>query len=106
MTVDPTSALFRDKVVVPMNFKCLANRFFFIALFVTSCAVVAGPVCDVPQENWLKEAEVKDQLKRQGYFVKSVRIESGCYEIYGLDPRGRRVLLLVDPATAKVVPNH
>ncbi|WP_371816971.1 PepSY domain-containing protein [Rhodoferax sp. AJA081-3] len=37
---------------------------------------------------------------------KSIRIEMGCYEMYGLHPRGRRVLLLVDPATAKVVPNH
>jgi len=87
-----------------MYFNCLARRLVSLALFMASGIAGAGPVCEVSPENWMKEADVKAQLKRQGYFVKSIRIESGCYEIYGLDPRGRRVLLLVDPATAKVVP--
>ncbi len=40
-------------------------------------------------------------LKRQGYLVKTVRIDNGCYEVYGLDPLGRRIQKHFDPATAK-----
>jgi len=79
--------------------KCVAS----CALFSVLGAAAAGPMCDVPPENWMKETDVKTKLKRRGYLVKSIRIESGCYEIYGLDPLGRRIQILIDPATAKPV---
>ncbi len=49
----------------------------------------------------MSEPVLKQVLKRQGYLVKTVRIDNGCYEIYGLDPLGRRIQKPFDPATAK-----
>jgi hypothetical protein len=86
-----------------MGFNCLVRWVAFVALTVVSGVAVSGPVCDVAPENWMKEVEVKAKLKRKGYLVKSIRIESGCYEVYGLDPLGRRIQILVDPATARPV---
>lgn len=70
-------------------------------LLVMAGRVFASPVCSVAKENWISEPELKQLLKRQGYLVKTVRIDNGCYEIYGLDPLGRRIQKYFDPATAK-----
>lgn len=51
----------------------------------------------------MKESDLRRELRRQGYLIGSIRIESGCYELYGLDPRGRRIQILIDPETAKPV---
>ena len=51
----------------------------------------------------MSEPDLKQTLKRQGYLVKTVRIDNGCYEIYGLDPLGRRIQKHFDPATGKPV---
>lgn len=72
---------------------------------VTAGMVAASPVCNVAKENWMSEPDLKRALKRQGYLVKTVRINNGCYEIYGLDPLGRRILKYFDPATGKPVPD-
>jgi hypothetical protein len=64
---------------------------------------VASPVCNVAKESWMSEPNFKQVLKRQGYLVKTVRINNGCYEMYGLDPLGRRIQKNFDPATAKPV---
>jgi hypothetical protein len=70
-------------------------------LLVMAGGVLASPVCNVAKEHWMSETDLKQALKRQGYLVKTVRIDSGCYEIYGLDPLGRRIQKYFDPATAK-----
>ena len=86
-----------------MKFNCWIKRVAPLALFLVMGIATASPTCNVPPENWMKEADLKQALKRMGYLIKSIRIESGCYEIYGLDPLGRRIQILIDPATAKPV---
>lgn len=73
------------------------------ALLVMAGMSVASSVCNVDKESWMSEPDFKQALKRQGYLVKTVRINNGCYEMYGLDPLGRRIQKHFDPATAKPV---
>jgi hypothetical protein len=35
--------------------------------------------------------------------IKTFKITNGCYEIYGLDPLGKRVQIYFDPATGTPV---
>jgi hypothetical protein len=74
-------------------------------LLVCACAVSANtwaaPVCNVPEEKWMKESDLRRELRRKGYLIGTIRIVQGCYELYGLDPRGRRIQILIDPETAK-----
>jgi hypothetical protein len=89
-----------------MDVNCLVRSVAFVALTLVSGVAVCDPVCAVAPENWMKEADVKAKLKHKGYLIKSIRVESGCYEVYGLDPLGRRIQILVDPATARPVPKQ
>lgn len=73
------------------------------AVLVIAGMAAASPVCNVAKEQWMSEPDLKKMLKRQGYLVKTVRVDNGCYEVYGLDPLGRRIQKYFDPATAKPV---
>lgn len=77
------------------------------ALFVTTLvagAAVAGPTCTVPQEKWMKEADLKARLEAQGYRIKTFKVSQGqCYEIYGFDKNGRKVEIYFDPQTGAVI---
>ena len=39
----------------------------------------------------------------KGYTVKNINIEDGCYEVYGIDAKGARVEIIVDPMTGEAV---
>ena len=72
------------------------------AFFAT--AAMAGPTCNVPQEKWMKEADLKARLEAQGYQIKTFKVSKGqCYEIYGFDKGGQKVEIYFDPQSGAVV---
>lgn len=76
----------------------------FIVGFFTLTSIATPPlICNTPKEKWMKESDLRRVLLRQGYLIGTIKIVSGCYEFYGLDPRGRRIQILIDPETAKPV---
>ncbi len=89
-----------------------ASNFFrkngTIACFVMSLAglATAGPECKVPFDKWMKESDFRFQLRHQGYLVKTIRVIQGCYEVYGLDPLGRRIQIRFNPETAEPVESN
>jgi len=52
-----------------------------------------------PQQNLI------DQLKTQGITVKQIKVEKGCYEVYGLDKAGKKVNTAYNAETLKQVAN-
>ena len=65
---------------------------------------VAGPTCNVPQEKWMKEADLKARLEAQGYQIKTFKVSKGqCYEIYGTDKAGKKVEIYFDPVSGKAL---
>lgn len=67
-------------------------------------AAFAGPSCQVPKNQWMKEADFKAKLEAQGYQIKTFKVSKGeCYEIYGFDKAGKQVEIYFDPATAAVL---
>ena len=60
--------------------------------------------CDVPdQTTWMSQEDLTAMYVEQGYEVKNIKIDAGCYEIYGLDAKGERVEIYVDPVTGEPV---
>ena len=54
--------------------------------------------CDAgPKEGWGRQMDLQRQLKAEGWKVRQVKTENGCYEVYGWDARGRRVEAFFDP---------
>ena len=77
---------------------------FLLPLLCMATAAVAGPTCNVPKDQWMKEADFKAKIEQQGYTIKTFKVSKGqCYEIYGFDKAGKKVEIYFDPATAAVL---
>lgn len=67
-------------------------------------AAIAGPKCDKPKDQWMKESAFRTQLEQKGYQIKTFKVSSGqCYEIYGSDKSGKKVEIYFDPVTAEIL---
>ena len=61
--------------------------------------------CDSgPKENWKSQAELEKRLVEEGWQVRRIKIDGGCYEVYALDKEGKRVEAYFHPETLDRVP--
>ena len=61
--------------------------------------------CDSgPREGWQPQAKLEQVLKDKGWTVRRVKVDGGCWEVYGLDEKGRRVEAYFHPVTLAPVP--
>jgi hypothetical protein len=74
-----------------------------LALALVTATAAAGPAlaetCSVPQADWQPQDALEAKLKADGWDVRSVKIEDGCYEAYAIDKDGNRVEAYFDPQT-------
>lgn len=66
-------------------------------------AARAEDECYVPMTDWQPRAAVAQFAADQGWTVRKIRIDDGCYEIVGTDADGRAFDLLVHPTTLAVI---
>ena len=60
--------------------------------------------CDgVDQANAKTRDEVKTHFTTQGWDVRRVKTENGCFEVYALDDKGQRREVYVHPVTLEVI---
>ena len=59
--------------------------------------------CDVPKAEWQSADALAQKLLGQGWQVKRIKMEDGCYEAYAVDDQGRRVEAYFDPKTLEPV---
>jgi hypothetical protein len=76
-------------------------------LLAATVAISASPAlatgkmtCDAgPQKGWKSQAVLKKTLEKQGWKVAKTKIDGGCYEAYGTDPKGNKVEAYFHPVT-------
>lgn len=81
-------------------------KYRFVPLFLVA-AISIGPshatgrmTCDSgDQSNWKSETELIEKITAEGWTVRKVKEDGGCYEVYGRDPQDRRVEAYFDPLT-------
>lgn len=82
----------------------MKKLFAAAALTAIAASAFAGPTCNVPEAQWMKESDFKAKLEGQGYKIKTFKVSKGkCYEIYGHDKDGKKVEIYFDPATGAVL---
>ena len=59
--------------------------------------------CYVAMSKWQSRAAVRDMAEAQGWQVRRIKIDDGCYEIKGRDANGREIEVKIDPATLAVI---
>ncbi len=71
----------------------------------TSALATGLATCDSgPKSGWQPSAKLEEQLKGQGWQVRRIKEDGGCYEVYGLDDKGNRVEAYFHPVTLAPVP--
>lgn len=74
------------------------------ALSGTSTAFAHGDIsCDVPKAEWKKQIELQRKLESEGWKVRQVKTDNGCYEVYGFDDKRKRVEVYFNPKTFEKV---
>lgn len=69
----------------------------------TAHAHGAGFKCEVPSKEWRQRDDLADKLKEEGWDVRKVKIDNGCYEVYGFDAKGKRREAYFNPKTFELV---
>ncbi len=55
--------------------------------------------CDVPKDKWMSEDAMKAKAKELGLDVRKIKVENGCYEVYAIDAKGKKVEQVFNPET-------
>ena len=74
----------------------------FLAVLPAGTAI-AEDDCFVPMAQWQTRDAVAQLARENGWSVRRIKIDDGCYEIDGTDPEGRRIEVTVHPATLEVM---
>jgi hypothetical protein len=64
---------------------------------------LAGDDCFAPMADWRPREAVARLAEENGWTVRRIKIDDGCYEIDGRDAGGRRIEVKVHPATLQVI---
>ena len=81
------------------------------ASFITVAALIFGiagtaaaaDLCDVPEAERQSIETLQQKLESEGWAVKKVKVDDGCYEAYATDPEGNKVEAYFDPKTFELV---
>jgi len=60
-----------------------------------SCGNVSG--------TWMSKDAVKTKVAAQGYDVRRIKRENGCYEAYAISSKGNRLEIYINPVTGNIV---
>jgi hypothetical protein len=71
-----------------------------VALSASPALATGKMTCDAgPQKGWKSQAALQKTLKKQGWQVRKSKVDGGCYEVYGTDPKGNKVEAYFHPVT-------
>ena len=59
--------------------------------------------CSVLMADWQPKEAVARLAEENGWIVRRIKIDDGCYEIKGSDREGRRIEVTVHPGTLQVI---
>lgn len=66
-------------------------------------AALADDDCFVPMMDWQPREAVSQMAVRQGWTVRRIKIDDGCYQIIGQDADGQGIKVLLHPQTLEIV---
>ena len=61
-----------------------------IAIAAAGPALAEGKCATGPKSKWQPKSTLETQLQADGYKVRQIKVEGGCYEVYATDKDGKR----------------
>jgi hypothetical protein len=76
------------------------------AAFASLSASATGlATCDSgPKSGWKSEGQLEKKLADMKWKVRRIKVDGGCYEVYGFNDKGERVEAYFHPVTLDPVP--
>ncbi len=68
-------------------------------VLVSGPVLAAGKCSTAPQSNWQPKAKLESQLQSEGFKVRQIKVESGCYEVYATGKDGKRANMAFNAET-------
>lgn len=88
-----------------MRFTPLATALALGLLTATASQATGLATCESgPKSGWQPQAKLQEKLEAEGWKVRKIKEDGGCYEVYGLDKDGKRVEVYFHPVTFAPVP--
>ena len=81
----------------------LRTALLALAMGLATLPTWADDDCDAPVARWQSREAVRQMATQQGWDVQRLKIDDGCYEVYGKDAQGRSFKAKVDPEMLRVV---
>ncbi len=76
-----------------------------LAVAMTGPAFAEGQCTSAPKSKWRPKSELESQLQGDGYEVRQIKVEGGCYEVYATDKDGKRANLAYNAETLEKLDN-
>lgn len=70
---------------------------------ISTGAAFANESCSVPEDQWQPEQALRQKLESEGWKINRIKIDRGCYEVYGFDGQGQRAETYFDPNSFEIV---
>lgn len=64
---------------------------------------LAGPRCHAPLAEWQPRQALEDKLKAEGWQIRRIKTDDGCYRVYGTRGDGKRVKATFAPDTLTLI---
>ena len=72
-------------------------------LFGIAAPAVASQRCAAPMAEWKPREALVDKLRAEGWTIRRIKTDDGCYKVRATDAEGRRIKAKFDPATLERV---
>ena len=76
-----------------------------IVVVIASPGFAAGKCSDSPKSKWQPQSALEAQLQAEGFKVRQIKTENGCYEVYATDKDGKRINLAYNAETLEQLDN-
>ncbi|MBX2830419.1 MAG: PepSY domain-containing protein [Rhodospirillales bacterium] len=73
-----------------------------VALYATG-AHASDDLCNVPKAEWKTTDALKEKLTAEGWDVRKIKEDDGCFEVYAITSDGKKVEAYFNPATFEQV---
>ncbi len=76
-----------------------------IAVAAAGPAFAEGKCTNAPKSKWQPKSALESQLQADGFKVRQIKVEGGCYEVYATDKEGKRANMAYNAETLEKLAN-
>lgn len=79
------------------------SKIFMASLIGLVIPAAASPRCKAPLENWQPREALEEKLRNEGWNVRRIKTDDGCYKVEGMRADGTRVKATFEPDSLTLI---